>query len=206
MDSGSSIANIFDTPNPGQEETAAEYHVQRQSDANVERAIKSRIREIHDYPRPGVVFRDISPLLEDGEVFPMAVRELAGRISHMQFDRIVGIEARGFVIGSALAFHTGKGFIMARKKGKLPFKTVSIGYELEYGPEAMEMHVDSIAGGTRVLIVDDLLATGGTAKAAADLVGELGGTVAGFAFMIELRELGGRGSLEGYDVECLIEY
>src|SRR5271170_6164781 len=154
--------------------------------------LRSRIRDVPDYPRPGVLFKDITPLLKDSKAFGKAIDLLAKSASKMDFDYVVGIEARGFIIGSALSYKLSKGFVPIRKKGKLPYKKVSRSYVLEYGTETIEMHEDAIEKGKRVLIVDDLLATGGTARASADLIRQVGAEVAGYVFIVELLDLNGR--------------
>ncbi len=168
--------------------------------------ILSRIRDVPDHPKKGIMFRDITPLLKDSSAFNATVEELARRLSGKDFDYIAGIEARGFIIGSALSYLMKKGFVPIRKKGKLPYKTVSKEYMLEYGSAAVEMHTDSIEKGSRVIVVDDLLATGGTAAASAELIESLGGVIAGFAFIIELSQLNGRSRLGGYDITALVKY
>ncbi len=174
-------------------------------DENVER-IKKSIRSIPDYPKKGILFRDITPVLKDSETFAMAIEEMKKRVAGIDFDYIVGIESRGFIIGSALAYATKSGLVLARKKGKLPFEKISRDYSLEYGTETLEMHSDALEHGSKVLIVDDLLATGGTALVTAELVRDLGAEVAGFAFMVELSELHGRERLEGKKVVSLLRY
>ena len=159
-----------------------------------------------DFPQPGIVFRDITPLLLDPEAFDHAVRLLAAYAAPLEIDLIVAAEARGFILGGALARELGVGFVPARKAGKLPQETVSVQYGLEYGLDELHMHADSFTGGTRVLIHDDVLATGGTALAKADLVDQLGGEVAGCAFLVELGFLDGRGKLGAYDVHALVTY
>ncbi|MDE1871053.1 MAG: adenine phosphoribosyltransferase [Candidatus Micrarchaeota archaeon] len=171
-----------------------------------EQLIKSRIRDIPDYPKKGIVFRDITTLLSDGAAFQMCIDALADSVKDKRIDYIMGIEARGFIIASALAYKTGKGFIPARKKGKLPWKTVVRSYDLEYGKDSLEMHEDAVGKGSSVLIADDLLATGGTAKAAAEMIGEMGANVAAIAFLVELTGLKGREKLSGYEVISLAKY
>lgn len=171
-----------------------------------EQSAKRRIRDIADYPKKGIIFRDITTLLKDKDSFKACIDELAARANGKDIDYIVGIEARGFVTGSALAHKIGKGFIPIRKKGKLPHKTISRDYALEYGNATLEMHEDAFEKGSNILITDDLLATGGTAKAAAELVEQLGGKVAGIAFLVELEDLKGREKLSNYDVISLIKY
>jgi adenine phosphoribosyltransferase len=170
------------------------------------REIERHIRVVPDFPQPGISFKDITPLIEDGDALHAAVDALAGTVEHLDYDRIVSAEARGFVFGTALAYRARKGLVLARKPDKLPRETISASYELEYGTNALEVHTDAIARGHRVLVVDDLLATGGTARAMCQLVENAGGTVAGVAFLIELRFLDGRKLLEGYPVTSLISY
>jgi adenine phosphoribosyltransferase len=168
--------------------------------------LRSLIRDIPDFPSAGIMFKDITPLLLDHEAVRFAVRELADWARPRQVDYVVAAEARGFILGAALALELDAGFVPARKPGKLPADTVSAEYILEYGVDALEMHADALAHGARVLIHDDLLATGGTALALAELVQELGGTVVGFAFLVELGFLEGRRRLEGFDVCALVGY
>ena len=168
--------------------------------------LASRIRDIPDFPKPGIVFKDVMPLLADAEAFHQAVDELAEWAEPRHPDVVLGAEARGFILGAALAYKLGIGFVAARKPGKLPHDTVSAQYALEYGVDALEMHVDAVTDGTRVLVHDDLLATGGTARAKCELVEQLGGTVVGIAFLIELGFLHGRDRLAPYDVHALIAY
>lgn len=171
-----------------------------------EATIGSKIRAIPNYPKPGITFRDITPLLKDGAAFSKCIDLLADSVSGYQFDYISGIEARGFIIASALAYKLRKGFIPIRKKGKLPFDKISKNYTLEYGTETIEMHKDSVEAGSQVLIVDDLLATGGTASTAAEMIRNLGADVAGFAFIVELSALNGRGKLGNHRISSLIKY
>ena len=168
--------------------------------------LRSKIRDIPDFPKPGIVFKDIMPLLADAEALQTAVDELAEWARPLEIDYVVGAEARGFILGSALAYNLGCGFIAARKPGKLPYLTVGAKYALEYGFDALEMHVDAVPRGARVLVHDDLLATGGTAKAKIDLVEQLGAEVVGLAFVVELSFLGGRDKLYPYRVHSLIQY
>jgi adenine phosphoribosyltransferase len=168
--------------------------------------LRSLIRDIPDFPSAGIMFKDITPLLLDHEAVRFAVRELADWARPRGVDYVVAAEARGFILGAALALELDAGFVPARKPGKLPADTVSAEYILEYGVDALEMHADALAHGARVLIHDDLLATGGTALALAELVQELGGTVVGFAFLVELGFLEGRRRLEGFDVCALVGY
>ena len=168
--------------------------------------LEAHIRTVPNFPRPGVSFKDITPLIEDGRALHTAVDALAGAAEGIEYDRILSAEARGFVFGTALAYRAKKGLILARKPNKLPRDTISATYELEYGTDALEAHADSIPEGARVLVADDLLATGGTARAMCQLVENAGGTVAGVAFLIELAYLRGRDKLEPYEVVSLITY
>jgi adenine phosphoribosyltransferase len=168
--------------------------------------LEAKIRDVPDFPEPGIVFKDIMPLLADPATLREAVDLLAEWIEPRKPDLILGAEARGFILGAALAYKLGCGFIAARRPGKLPWKTVSATYALEYGENALELHADAIAPGARVLVHDDLLATGGTAAAICDLVEQLGGEIVGLAFVIELTFLEGRKHLERYDVRSLITY
>jgi adenine phosphoribosyltransferase len=168
--------------------------------------LREFIRDIPDFPRPGIVFKDITPLLLDPDALDAAVSALAEIASPLNVDLVVAAEARGFILGAALARAVGAGFVPARKPGKLPHETVSAQYELEYGLDELEMHADALAGGTRVLIHDDLLATGGTAVALAKLITELGAEIVGCAFVVELSFLGGRARLAPHRVQSLIAY
>ena len=168
--------------------------------------LKDYIRDIPDFPRPGILFRDITPLLKTSGAFQEAVDRLVQRYTPRDLDVIVGIEARGFLLAAPLAYRLGKALVPVRKEGKLPFETHSVTYELEYGPDAVEVHTDSISAGQRALIVDDLLATGGTMAAAVRLVEMTGGQVAGLAVLVELTDLKGRDRLRGYDVFSLVAY
>jgi adenine phosphoribosyltransferase len=168
--------------------------------------LEAKIRDVPDFPEPGIVFKDIMPLLADPATLREAVDLLADWIEPRKPDLILGAEARGFILGAALAYKLGCGFIAARRPGKLPWKTVSATYALEYGENALELHADAITPGARVLVHDDLLATGGTAAAICDLVEQLGGEIVGLAFVIELTFLEGRKHLERYDVHSLITY
>jgi adenine phosphoribosyltransferase len=168
--------------------------------------LRAFVRDIPDFPRPGIVFRDITPLLLDAAALDAAVAELAARVEPAQVDFVVAAEARGFILGAALARELGAGFVPARKPGKLPAKTVSAEYTLEYGIDALEVHADTLAHGARVLVHDDLLATGGTAGALCDLVADLGAEVLGCAFLVELSFLGGRARLAPHEVYSLIQY
>jgi adenine phosphoribosyltransferase len=168
--------------------------------------LKTKIRDVPDFPKPGVVFKDIMPLLADAEALRDAVDRIAEWGVPREPDVVLGAEARGYITGGALACRLGCGFVPARKPGKLPWRTVAVKYALEYGFDQLEVHADAIRGGQRVLVHDDVLATGGTAKATVELVEQLGGTVVGLPFIIELAFLNGRERLEGYDVFSLIEY
>ncbi len=170
-----------------------------------EAATRKSIRDIPDYPKPGILFKDITPLLKEPLLFAQCIDELAGRLSASNIDYVVGIESRGFIIGAALALKMGKGFVPIRKKGKLPHDKVEESYDLEYGSATIEMHRDAIRKGQAVVIVDDVLATGGTAQAATRLVEGVGGKVAALAFVIELVQLHGRKSLKGEAIS-LIKY
>jgi adenine phosphoribosyltransferase len=167
--------------------------------------LKSLIREIPDFPKPGIGFKDITPVLADPKGLDAAVTGLA-ELAPPDVDVVIGAEARGFLLGPALARELDAGFVLARKPGKLPAETVRAEYALEYGTDALELHTDAVASGARVLVHDDLLATGGTARTLCRLVEQLGGTVAGCGFLIELAFLDGRAALAGYDVHALITY
>jgi adenine phosphoribosyltransferase len=171
-------------------------------------SIKSRIRTVPHYPKHGVMFRDITTLLKDAVGFRVTINELVNRYTAMKIDKVAGIESRGFIIGSPLAFQLGVGFVPIRKRGKLPAETVGHDYELEYGTDRVEMHVDAVSSGERVLLVDDLIATGGTAEAAAKLIGSVGGQIVECCFVIDLPDLGGRKRLEklGHGVFTLCEF
>jgi adenine phosphoribosyltransferase len=169
-------------------------------------ALKAKIRDVPDFPKPGIVFKDIMPLLGDPEALRATIELLAEWSEPRRPDIVLGAEARGYITGGALACRLGCGFVAARKPGKLPWRTVAAKYALEYGFDTLEVHADSILAGQRVLIHDDVLATGGTAKATIDLVEQLGGEVVGLPFIIELTFLDGRERLAGYDVHALIDY
>ena len=170
--------------------------------------IKSKVRTIPDFPHKGIMFRDVTTLIKDAEGFKEVIDKLAERYKDVEIDYIMGMEARGFIIGGALAYTLGKGFIPVRKPGKLPSESISYEYELEYGKSTLEIHTDAIKKGDKVLIIDDLLATGGTAHAAAKLAEQLGGEVVEMAFIIDLPDVGGRKRLTdlGYRVFYLIEF
>jgi len=168
--------------------------------------LSAKIRALPDFPKPGILFRDITTLLQDGPALKQAVDQLAELCSGTTFDLIVAPEARGFIMGTPLAYSLGKGFIPVRKAGKLPGKTRRAAYTLEYGEDNLEIHEDAISPGMRVMVVDDLLATGGTIRSTVDLVESLGGIVVGVVFLIELTELKGRDLLVGYPIHSLIKY
>ena len=172
------------------------------------RSIKSRIRTIPDHPKPGVMFRDITTLLLDPEGLRGAVDGLLAAFSGVRVDKVAGIEARGFILGGAVAYRLGAGFVPVRKKGKLPWNTVGQDYALEYGTDRVEIHTDAIAAGDQILLVDDLIATGGTANAALELIQKAGGKVVGCAFIIDLPDLGGSRRLRerGVAVRALCEF
>ncbi len=168
--------------------------------------LREFIREIPDFPRPGIGFKDITPLMADARALDAAVEQLAALARPLRPEVVIAAEARGFLLGPAVARELGAGFVLARKPGKLPHETVSAEYDLEYGKDSLELHSDAVAEGARVLVHDDLLATGGTAKALCDLVELVGGEVVGCVFAVELTFLDGRSRLAGYDVEALIAY
>ena len=168
--------------------------------------LKPYIRDIPDFPTKGIMFKDICPLLQDRVAFPYVINELADRLKDRKPDVVVGIESRGFIFGSALAFKMKTAFVPVRKVGKLPHEVIREHYSLEYGDNIVEMHRDAISAGQRVLLVDDLLATGGTMAAAVNLVKRLGGEVVGIAFLVELTFLNGRKALAGQEVVSLIQY
>jgi adenine phosphoribosyltransferase len=169
-------------------------------------ALKARIRHVPDFPKAGILFYDVTTLLRDPDGFRIAIDAMASPFAGTGIDLVVGIESRGFILGSAVADRLGTGFVPVRKLGKLPAATIRASYALEYGTDSLEMHRDAITAGQRVLIVDDLLATGGTASATVRLVKELGGIVVGIAFLIELVGLDGRSKLEGEQVSVVLAY
>ncbi|RCW43788.1 MULTISPECIES: adenine phosphoribosyltransferase [unclassified Halanaerobium] len=166
--------------------------------------LKEKIRNIPDFPEKGILFKDITPLLKDKNAFKEAIVKMADMFNNKEFDYVVGIEARGFIVGTPLALEMDKGFIPIRRPGKLPYDTLSISYELEYGKNKLEIHKDAIDKGDKILLIDDLLATGGTTKAAVELIEKLGGQVIGCGFLLELGNLEGRKMLEGYDIRSLL--
>jgi adenine phosphoribosyltransferase len=174
--------------------------------AELEQGMRRLIREIPDFPRGGINFKDITPLLADAQALAEAVRALAELARPLEVECVIAAEARGFLLGPALALELGAGFVLARKPGKLPYETISAEYELEYGTNQLELHTDAVQDGRRVLVHDDLLATGGTAAALCDLVEQLGGEVAGCGFLIELAYLNGRERLAPREVHALITY
>ncbi len=168
--------------------------------------LKESIRSIPDFPKKGIVFRDITTLLKDKNAFRTAIDAFVEHYSQARIDKVVSVESRGFIFGSALAYRLQAGFVPVRKPKKLPGATIRKEYQLEYGMDALEIHIDAIQKGERVLVIDDLLATGGTISATCDLVKQLGGTIVGIAFLIELTFLKGREKLKTYDIYSLIEY
>jgi adenine phosphoribosyltransferase len=177
-------------------------------DTDTRAAIRAAIRTIPDYPKPGIQFRDITTLLGDAQMFRRVVDELVQPWTEARIDRVAGIEARGFILGGAVAHRLASGFVPIRKKGKLPHATVRVAYSLEYGIDEMEMHRDGVASGERIILVDDLIATGGTAEAAVKLLRTLGAEILAACFVIDLPDLGGRGKLEalGVPVRTLVAF
>lgn len=168
--------------------------------------LRDYIREVADWPKAGILFRDITPLLGEPKAFVAAVNELSGGYARAGIQYVAAVEARGFIFGAAVAAKLKAGFVPIRKKGKLPYKTESITYDLEYGSDTLQVHADAVTSGAKVLMVDDLLATGGTMAAACKLIEKIGGQIAGIAFLIELTELHGIDKLTGYKVKSLIRY
>lgn len=168
--------------------------------------LKEKIRNIPDFPKKGIIFFDITTLIRDGEAFKFAVDEMVKFYKDRKIDAIMGAESRGFIFGSAVAYKLGVGFIPVRKPGKLPYKTCQVSYDLEYGSSSLEMHVDAIKKGDNILIVDDLIATGGTAKAMIDIIEKMEGKVVGLSFLVELSFLNPRKILEAYEVHSLVEF
>ena len=173
---------------------------------DVSQELKSAIRNIPDYPKKGIIFRDLTTRWKNAKLLKLSTDSLSEQYKGKRIDKVVGIEARGFIVGAPLAEKLGVGFVLARKTGKLPSKKLTLDYELEYGKQGLEIHQDGIAKSERVLIVDDLLATGGTSLAARTLVEKLGGVVVGFAYIVELAFLHGRSKLSGYEVYSLVKY
>jgi adenine phosphoribosyltransferase len=168
--------------------------------------LQDYIRNVPDWPKKGILFRDITPLLADSVAFPAAVNALCADFIDKGIEYVAAVEARGFIFGAAVAEKLHAGFVPVRKKGKLPFKTESVTYDLEYGTDTLQVHSDAIKKGSKVLMVDDLLATGGTMAAACKLVEKIGGQIAGISFLIELTGLAGRKKLGGYKINCVISY
>jgi len=168
--------------------------------------LKTRIRHVPDFPKPGILFYDVTTLLRDPEGYKLAIDTMAEPYRGQGIALVVGIESRGFILGSAIADRIGAGFVPVRKVGKLPAKTIRASYALEYGTDSLEMHSDAIEKGQKVLVVDDVIATGGTARATVDMVRQLGGDVHGVAFLIELLALNGRAQLEGENVHAVLKY
>jgi adenine phosphoribosyltransferase len=169
-------------------------------------ALRSAIRDVPDFPKPGIVFKDITTLLQDPALFRLALDMLAVLCAGLRVDKLVAIESRGFILGGALASHLGVGFVPVRKPGKLPWRARRASYDLEYGTDSLEMHEDALAAGEQVLVVDDVIATGGTARAVGTLTEGLGARVSGYLFLVELGFLKGRERLAGNDVRSLIRY
>ncbi len=168
--------------------------------------LEKSIRNIPDFPKPGIIFRDVTTLIADKVAFKKAIDLLAKKYKGKKIDKVIGVEARGFIFGAAVANKINAGFIPVRKKGKLPFKTISAAYELEYGTDTLEIHKDAIRPREKILIIDDLLATGGTVKAVIDLINQLGGNIAGIGFVIELVDLHGRDKFKEYPVYSLVKF
>lgn len=168
--------------------------------------LKDYVRNILDFPEKGIIFRDITTVLQDNEAFNLAINEMQKRICDLDFDVIVGPESRGFIFGTPIAYNLNKGFVPVRKKGKLPSKTIEQSYELEYGQATLEMHIDSIKQGQKVVIVDDLIATGGTLEAICKLVERLGGEVVGICCLIDLPDLKGSEKLSQYNIQTVLSY
>ncbi|MFA5199695.1 MAG: adenine phosphoribosyltransferase [Candidatus Omnitrophota bacterium] len=168
--------------------------------------LEKSVRNIPDFPKPGILFRDVTTLAQNKDAFKMSVDMLSREFQNKGFDKVVGVEARGFIFAAAVAHNIGAGFVPVRKKGKLPYKTISTTYELEYGTDTLEIHKDAISSGEKILVIDDLLATGGTVKAVIDLVEQLGGKIAGIGFVIELVDLKGKDKLKDYPIFSLLKF
>lgn len=168
--------------------------------------LKKYIRDVPDFPKKGIIFKDITTLLKEGEAFAHVIDILYKRYKNAKIDKIIAVESRGFIFGGALAYKLGVGFVPVRKRGKLPSKTHSVTYDLEYGTDTLEIHCDAIKKGDRVLLLDDLLATGGTAKAVSELIEKMGGEIVEIAFLIELTFLDGRGKLKNHNIFTMIRY
>ena len=169
-------------------------------------ALRDAIRDVPDFPKPGIVFKDITTLLRDEALFRRALDLMSVMCGDLEVDKVVAIESRGFILGGALALRLGAGFVPVRKPGKLPWKARRASYQLEYGSDSLEIHEDALKPGERALVVDDVIATGGTARAVGELVASLGATVVGFAFLVELGFLDGRAKLAGSEIRSLIRY
>jgi adenine phosphoribosyltransferase len=168
--------------------------------------LRGRIRDVVDFPTPGIVFRDLAPLLGDAEAFRVTVDALAEAFAGRRVDTVVGVEARGFILAAPVAYRMEAGFVPVRKPGKLPWRTEFQEYDLEYGTDRLEIHADAVQPGDQVLVIDDVIATGGTARATVALIERLGATVAGLGFLVELTYLAGREKLDGYDIVSLVTY
>ncbi|MDD5130727.1 MAG: adenine phosphoribosyltransferase [Candidatus Omnitrophica bacterium] len=168
--------------------------------------LEKSIRNIPDFPKKGILFRDVTTLIKNKEAFKKSVDLLAKKFKTKKFDKVVGVEARGFIFGAAVAYKIGAGFVPVRKKGKLPFKAISTTYQLEYGTDTLEIHQDAISSGDKILIIDDLLATGGTVKAVIELIQKLGGKVGGIGFVVELTDLKGKDKFKEYPVYSLVKF
>ena len=168
--------------------------------------LRDYIRDIPGFPREGIIFHDITPLLQNAKAFEGAINRMAEMLADKKIDSLVGIESRGFIFASALAIKLGTGLVIVRKPGKLPYVTINASYDLEYGSDSLEVHRDAIHDGSRVVLIDDLLATGGTARAAGDLVRQLGGEIAGYCFLVELTELNGKAKLAPSPVWSVLKY
>ena len=178
----------------------------KKEEKSMEAMLRENIRDIPDFPKPGIIFKDITPLLQNHEAFAATISNLVERYKGKKIDVVVGIESRGFLFGAPLAHQIGTSFVPLRKKGKLPYKTVDMTYDLEYGTATIEIHTDAISEGQRVLVLDDLLATGGTAGAACELVRKLGGELVECAFVVELGFLNGREKIKGVPIHSMITY
>lgn len=168
--------------------------------------VEKYIKSIPDFPQPGIIFRDVTSVIEDPKGLQIAIDDMSAMLDGVDYDVIAGAESRGFIFGAPIAYKNGKGFVLVRKKGKLPRETVEMSYDLEYGSATIEMHKDSIKPGQKVVLVDDLIATGGTIEAAAKLVEKLGGVVVKMIFLIELTDLKGRERLSKYDIDSLVKF
>jgi len=168
--------------------------------------LEEHIRNIPDFPKPGILFRDITTLIKDKKALKQVIDIIAAKYKNKKIDKVVAVEARGFILGGAVAYKIGAGFVPVRKKGKLPYKAISATYDLEYGTDTLEMHLDAIDANDKVLIIDDLLATGGTVKAVTDLVKQMRGKIVGIAFLVELVDLKGKEKLKSYPLYSLIKF